>query len=342
MEIHDRIRDEASRVAALRAQHEREVARLARARSDYDKTEEQLEQCTASLALAEAGVDAVAAAAPSPGSSGGNVGGANLSRAERDARMLKSTDVPAIAERVLELQLLESSVERSVSDALSCAREWEERAEEAQAAVKRAEEDLAAVPESERGSLVTIVEAVSEQNRIKRRLQGEMDDIRRAHDEKLDMRRYEVNQLRDTLSGVDVKLGQVRGDVRLVERERQSYEARLETMVEQRLEYRERLLEFVGDDNLLRVSFKRYDTNQSGSLDAEEIFAATQEVLRIAKDDDVADSFTLQDAIDQVDAYDKNGNGSLDFREFKKMFQKLIKASGAEVNSRDSAHVSRK
>ena len=90
----------------------------------------------------------------------------------------------------------------------------------------------------------------------------------------------------------------------------------------------ERLREFVGDDDLLRVSFKRYDTDQSGALDAGEIFAATQEVLRVS-DEQAADAFTLQDARDQVEAYDRDGNGSLNFREFKKMFRKLIKvASG--------------
>ena len=47
MEIQDRIRDASARVAALRQQHEREVAHVAKARSDLAKTEELLERCTA-------------------------------------------------------------------------------------------------------------------------------------------------------------------------------------------------------------------------------------------------------------------------------------------------------
>jgi chromosome segregation ATPase len=269
---------------------------------------------------------ASSAAAPSPGSAGNATGG--TTRADRDARLLKTTDIPAIAERVLELTLLEPTVERAVGDALACANDWEQRSVEAKEAVLRAEQELAATPASERGNLVALVEAVSEKRRLKRRLQGEMEDARRAHGDKLDMRRYEVDQLRDAVSAVDVKLGAVRADVRLLEREQHSYEARIETMQEQRVEYRERLREFVGDDDLLRVSFKRYDTDQSGALDAGEIFAATQEVLRVS-DEQAADAFTLQDARDQVEAYDRDGNGSLNFREFKKMFRKLIKvASG--------------
>jgi hypothetical protein len=269
---------------------------------------------------------ASSAAAPSPGSAGNATGG--TTRADRDARLLKTTDIPAIAERVLELTLLEPTVERAVGDALACANDWEQRSVAAKEAVLRAEQELAATPASERGNLVALVEAVSEKRRLKRRLQGEMEDARRAHGDKLDMRRYEVDQLRDAVSAVDVKLGAVRADVRLLEREQHSYEARIETMQEQRVEYRERLREFVGDDDLLRVSFKRYDTDQSGALDAGEIFAATQEVLRVS-DEQAADAFTLQDARDQVEAYNRDGNGSLNFREFKKMFRKLIKvASG--------------
>ena len=310
---------------ALREQHQREIAHVAKAQSDLAKTEEALERCTAARALAGAGVDAVASAsaAPSPGSAGAN-GSVNRggSRAARDARLLKSTDIPSIAERVLELELLEPTVERAVGDALACAKEWEERAEAAKEALARAEQELADTPASERDNLVAIVEAVSEQRSVKRRLQAAMEDIRRAHGDKLHMRKYEVDQLRDVCSAVDVKLGQVRADVRLLNREQHSYTARIETMEEQRADYRERLREFVGDDDLLRVSFNRYDTDQSGSLNAKEIYSATQEVLSIS-DEQAAESFTLQDAQDQVEAYDRDGNGSLNFREFRKMPESL-------------------
>ena len=37
--------------------------------------------------------------------------------------------------------------------------------------------------------------------------------------------------------------------------------------------------------------------------------------------------FTLEDAKQQVDAFDRDGDGTLDFREFKRMFRRLIKRS---------------
>ena len=81
--------------------------------------------------------------------------------------------------------------------------------------------------------------------------------------------------------------------------------------------------EYSNDESLLRVSFKRYDTDMSGSLDAAEIYEATKEILAISNDNDV--EFTMEDAQAQVDTFDKDGNGSLDFREYKRMFRKLMK-----------------
>ena len=59
------------------------------------------------------------------------------------------------------------------------------------------------------------------------------------------------------MSQLDIKLGQTQSDTRRTEREQHSYEARIESLEDQREEYRTRLQQYAGNDDLLRVSFKR-------------------------------------------------------------------------------------
>lgn len=85
----------------------------------------------------------------------------------------------------------------------------------------------------------------------------------------------------DSLAQLDVQIFTIKSETRKIEREKYSYEARIEALEEQREEYRIRLQEYAGNDDLLRVSFKRYDTDASGNLDVNEIYAAMSEILAI-------------------------------------------------------------
>ena len=150
-----------------------------------------------------------------------------------------------------------------------------------------------------------------------------MADETRAHQEIKHTKEEHIQNMQETLARLDVQVGQAKSDTRKIEREQASHEARIESLEEQREDYRSRLQQYSNDESLLRVSFKRYDTDMSGSLDASEIFQATQEILAISNDNDV--KFTMEDAQAQIDAFDKNGNGSLDFKEYKRMFRRLMK-----------------
>ena len=327
----DRIAKATADLEALRKQHASAVKHVARARSEHERTEEELQMRTGQLALAEVsaehmmkGAAASAAANATTTATTGFGGVPGEDRKTRDRRLLRSTDLHAIADRMLELSILEGDVERAVSDAADCAAEWAGRAQNAAARLAAARAELARVPAAERGGLVATMEKFADLQAQHRRLRGELDDTRRVHRDKREVRANRVAQLQDRLLQLDVKLGRVRGDVRQVEREQAAYAARVQTMEEQRREYRVRLKEFVGDDELLRVSFKRYDTDQSGTLSVGEIYTATREVL-LCESDEAAAGFSMADAEAQVAAYDRDGNGTLDFKEFKRMFRRLFR-----------------
>jgi TolA-binding protein len=271
--LEDQIREMNEEVARLSRQQASEAGHVAKARQENEQAVEQLEASTVSVALAEVSSQQLAS---------GTSTGRMESRRERDNRLLKDCkDTVALAERVLELKLLDREHDRSVSDAKECAAEWKQRLEEASASVNRVRAELAAVPPSERGDLVSTAEKYTDVQTQKRKLMAELDDERRTHGDKKITREEQVQRMQETLAQLDVKLGQTRSDTRRIEREQHSYTARIESLEEQREEYRQRLQEYAGNDDLLRVSFKRYDTDGSGSLDANEIFAATQEILAI-------------------------------------------------------------
>jgi chromosome segregation ATPase len=269
--IQDKIREMTEEVAELRKLHESEVLHVQKARNDHEQALEQLENSSASVALAEVSSRALV-------STGIQV----ESRIDRDNRLLKhSTDTVEIAERVLELQILDREHDRSVRDAKDCASEWKERVSTAERNIERIRTELAAVLPSERGDLVSTMEEYTALQTKKRRLLSDMEDERRAHTEKVNTRVGQIENMQETLAKLDIKISRSQSDIRRIEREKHSYDARIESLEEQREEYRQRLQAYSGNDDLLRVSFKRYDTDMSGNLDAKEIYAATKEILAI-------------------------------------------------------------
>ena len=270
--LQDAIREMTSEVARLRRVHESEVSHIAKARTDNEQAVEQLEASSARVALRDVSSRALISGA----------GTRVESRIDRDNRLLKhSTDAVEIAERVLELQLLDREHERSVKDSKACAQEWKQRVDQAASNVERIRLELAAVPPSERGDLVSTMEKYTDLQSQKRALTSEMEDEKRRHLEKKNNREVQIENLQENLGKLDVKLGQTRSGTRRVEREQHSYDARIETLDEQREEYRQSLQQYAGNSDMLRVSFKRYDTDMSGNLDAKEIYAATIEILAI-------------------------------------------------------------
>ena len=71
-------------------------------------------------------------------------------RIDRDNRLLKhSTDTIEIAERVLELQLLDREHDRSVQDSKQCANEWKQRLAKATDRVQELQDTLKNIPSSD-------------------------------------------------------------------------------------------------------------------------------------------------------------------------------------------------
>ena len=270
--LQDQIKSMNEEVARLTRQQASEVAHLQKARINNEQATEQLEASSVNVALSQISTQQLNSSASTRVET----------RRQRDNRLLKDcTDTLDLSERVLELKLLESEHDRSVSDSKECASEWKQRVNEATINVDRLRKELAAVPPSERGDLVSTVEKYTIVSTQKRKLVAEMDDENRIHLEKVNIRQEQIQTMQDTLSQLDIKLGQTQSDTRRTEREQHSYEARIESLEDQREEYRTRLQQYAGNDDLLRVSFKRYDTDGSGALDANEIYAATQEILAI-------------------------------------------------------------
>ena len=304
-QLQDKILLMREEVARLRSMHKEEVHHVAQARNENEQANEQYEMSSASISLADVSSRAL-------------VSGKKVeTRIDRDNRLLKhSTDTIEIAERVLELQLLDREHDRSVQDSKQCANEWKQRLAKATDRVQELQDTLKNIPSSERGDLVDATEKYTLLNTKKRRLISDMADETRAHQEIKHTKEEHIQNMQETLARLDVQVGQAKSDTRKIEREQASHEARIESLEEQREDYRSRLQQYSNDESLLRVSFKRYDTDMSGSLDAAEIFQATQEILAISNDNDV--EFTMEDAQAQIDAFDKDGNGSLDFKEYKR------------------------
>ena len=185
--LQDQIREMAEEVARYQKMHESEVNHVAKARIDNEQAMEQLEASTVSVALSEISSREIVSSA--------NPKRLIETRRQRDTRLLKDcTDTVNIAERNLELKLLEKEHERSVRDAKECAAEWKNRTELAKKKLNEITVELSAVPMTERGDLVSVVEKYSEMQTKKRKLMSEMEDMERIHGDKNKIRQEQTER----------------------------------------------------------------------------------------------------------------------------------------------------
>jgi Ca2+-binding EF-hand superfamily protein len=70
-------------------------------------------------------------------------------------------------------------------------------------------------------------------------------------------------------------------------------------------------------EEVARAAFKKYDTNQNGKIELNELFELMKQV---ANEFNYTESVTYEDAKKALEELDLNNNGVLEYDEFRKLF----------------------
>ena len=106
----------------------------------------------------------------------------------------------------------------------------------------------------------------------------------------------------------------MREQKRDLKRARQSKLTRIEALEAQQREWADKLRKYLHSDDLLRVSFKRYDRNNDGTLDRSEVEAALRDLRRAG-----GESVQLGPLLEEA------GDRGVDFRRFRQIYRRLCR-----------------
>lgn len=287
-----------AKVGVLRKEHASALHRVERARESFDDSAEKL-----------ADMQRRAWSGPPGGSP------AISTRQNRDAALLESKswrDVPGVEERLLELQILNKQLQQSIDDVASVSEDWKHRRDMARKQATRIQEALKQVPGQTSTSVVEVVDQLTRRREEKRGLEKKLEERKRnlAHQRQIEA--DSIDHLAERVSALDRQMASMREQKRDLKRARQSKLTRIEALEAQQREWADKLRKYLHSDDLLRVSFKRYDRNNDGTLDRSEFEAALRDLRRAG-----GESAQLGPLLEEA------GDRGVDFRGFRQIYRRL-------------------
>ena len=284
--------------------------RLETAQAAYDAVAEEVERNQADVTLTD-------------------ISGLEGSKSNRVKMMdlLNSNDLFALRDRLLELKLLDKDLSTNIADAQISSKHWKKECEAAKRILKEKKDAIDEIPAHESNSLV---EAQNRSMKTEKQLQelemalhdADVENKRAASNDK-----NTVEQLEVDLGYLSKKVSKTKEETRTLDRKLMMMNTQIECLTDSKAQCMEKLRPFIGNQELLRISFNRYDTNRNEELDKHEVFACMQELSKI---DDKSPQVTLEEVEKYIADVDKDGSGTIDFQEFTAAFTNLMRGGPAQ------------
>jgi|EP00945_MAST-04E_sp_MAST-4E-sp1_P002724 chromosome segregation ATPase len=313
-QLSDKIAELEASLEQERAKRDKVGSKLAIAQENYDQSVEEMEENKADLHLT-------------------NISGleGNRSARQKTLDLLESDDLFALRDRLLELKLLDKDLSTNISDARVSAVHWRKDAEDLEKVLEEKTNSINEVPSHESDSVLEAQTKALRAKEEQRKMELKIQDLEAELKKKKMNDAIEIEQVEMKLATLTREVHVVQKDGRTLDRKLQGMTTQIECLHESREHARKHLKPFLGNDELLRVSFNRYDKSGDQELDKEEVFNCMKELQRV---DQNAPEVSMEEVEQYIATVDKDGSGTIDFEEFRACFLRLVQSPREEENKK--------